>query len=127
MWIMLVTHLNLQTAVIFKNTLELSKFTIVMQCYDNKNAFSGFVLDVFIQTKLASLVLYFFARFARTLPGSPPLAPHPFNPNPSCFLSHPLQNLPISYFHNCVIVSEHHSWRVKSTTGPGILRDFVIT
>jgi hypothetical protein len=40
---------------------------------------------------------------------------------------HPLQNLPISYFHHCVIVSEHHSWTVNSTTGPGILCDFVLT
>jgi hypothetical protein len=49
-----------------------------MQCYDHKNAFGGFTLDVFIQnlhclylTLLRSFRFYFTlldARFARTLP-----------------------------------------------------------
>jgi hypothetical protein len=55
--------------VIVKNTLELTKFTILMQCYDNENAVGGFILDVFIQNRLR-FTLPFFARFARTLPGS---------------------------------------------------------
>jgi hypothetical protein len=40
-----------------------------MQFYDNKNAFGGFILDVFIQTRLFARTLL-FARYARTLPGS---------------------------------------------------------
>jgi hypothetical protein len=54
--------------VLVENTLELYKFTIVMQFYDNKNAFGGFILDVFLQNWLCS---YFTLRsgFARTLPG----------------------------------------------------------
>jgi hypothetical protein len=45
---MLVTH----PLVIVTNTLELLLFTIVMQCYDTKQAFGGFILDVFIQLRL---------------------------------------------------------------------------
>jgi hypothetical protein len=31
---------------LLNNTLELPTITIVMQCYDNNNAISGFILDV---------------------------------------------------------------------------------
>jgi hypothetical protein len=49
--------------VIVKNALELYTFTIVMQFYDNKNAFGGFILDVFFQNRLRS---YFTLRSFRS-------------------------------------------------------------
>jgi hypothetical protein len=43
-----------------------------MQCYGNKNAFSGFIFMFLFKTGFARTLPFFarFARFARTLPGS---------------------------------------------------------
>jgi hypothetical protein len=35
----------------------LPKITMVMQCYDNKNAFGGFILIVFILNRLRSYLI----------------------------------------------------------------------
>jgi hypothetical protein len=57
--------------------VELPKFTIVMQCHDNKKRFWWLYFGCFIKNRLRSYSTFFarFARFARTLPGSlsPPL------------------------------------------------------
>jgi hypothetical protein len=57
--------------VIVKNTLELPKFNIFMQCYDNKMLLVALFWLFLFQTGFAR-TLSFFARFARTLPGSYP-------------------------------------------------------
>jgi hypothetical protein len=65
------TQASKPLGIIEKNTLELPKITIVMQCYDNKNALSGFILNVFILNRLCS----YLARFARTFLPLPPPPP----------------------------------------------------
>jgi hypothetical protein len=40
--------------VIIEYALQFPEFTIVVQCYDNKNAVGSFIFDVFIQNRLRS-------------------------------------------------------------------------
>jgi hypothetical protein len=51
------TQASKPLGIVKKNTLELPKITTVMQCYDNKNAFSGFILNVFILNRLRSYLI----------------------------------------------------------------------
>jgi hypothetical protein len=42
------TQASVKPLVIVKNTLELPKCTIVMQCYDNNNAFGGSIMELIL-------------------------------------------------------------------------------